>query len=173
MKKFLFIIAAMLCLVATTQTAQAQKKGDMAAGVHLDAGFAYGGGYSNFGIGAKFQYSVIDNLRLEPSFTYYFRNDYVSMWNLMANVHYVFPLLDEKLNVYPLVGLGVLGSHVSYDDWWYGGKYSASTAYFAADFGAGAEYKITSALAVGLELKYEVTSNLGHLGLQVGVTYSF
>lgn len=107
MKKLLLLVAAVLCFSAASA-----QKGQMAAGVNLDLGFGYPGSYSNIGIGAKFQYSFTDHIRIEPAFTYYLKKDLISMWDLMANVHYVFPMANDKLNLYPLAGLGGTGGEV-------------------------------------------------------------
>jgi opacity protein-like surface antigen len=66
-----------------------------------------GDSYSNYGIGAKFQYNVTKPIRLEGSFTYFLKKDLISMWDLSVNAHYLFPIAD-KLTVYPLAGLGLL-----------------------------------------------------------------
>ena len=104
MKKWLLmVVAAVFC----AWNVQAQtEKGAMAAGVNLTVGF--GDSYTNVGLGAKYQYNIIDNLRLEPNFNYYFKKDYLSMWDLSVNVHYLFTLY-EGLNFYPLAGIGVAG----------------------------------------------------------------
>ncbi len=171
MKKLLFVIMACLGLATTTQTVEAQaranQRGDMAVGVNFDYGFAYSGSYNNAGIGAKFQYSFTDHIRVEPAFTYYFKKDHLALWDLMANVHYVFPLVNNRMNLYPLVGLGIMGAKVSETG------YSNSTTKFAANFGGGAEYKFARHFAVGVEMKYQAVSSYGHLIFQAGLTYRF
>ena len=168
MKKILFLLVAVACF----SVANAQK-GQMAAGVNLNMGFAYGtitadgGSFSNFGIGAKFQYSFTDHIRVEPAFTYYLKKNYLSMWDFMANVHYIFPMANDKLNIYPLAGLGVLGAKAS------ALGFSASTTNFGINLGGGVEYKLTESIALGAEIKYQIVSDYGHLGLQIGATYLF
>ncbi len=165
MKKLFLLIAVMFCV---TSWSNAQEKGDMAAGVNLNMGFAYkdySGG--NFGMGAKYQYSITDHIRLEPAFTYYFKKDYISMWDLMANAHYLFKVADEKLNLYPIVGVGAFGAKASV----FG--YSSSDTNFAVNLGAGAEYRVSQNISVSAELKYMIVSDFGHLGLQIGAAYLF
>ena len=159
----LIIVAALRVSVA----GYAQEKGSMAAGANLNLGFAYDGDYNNVGIGFKYQYSVTDQIRIEPEFTYFFKKDYVSMWDLMVNAHYIFKVADNKVNLYPIVGLGVLGTKASY----YG--YSSSDTDLGVNLSGGAEYRLTPNIIVGAELKYQLASDWDHLGLQVGVTYSF
>lgn len=158
-------------VVLAASTANAQEKGDMGVGVNL----AYGtkSGYSNLGIGAKFQYNIIGKIRIEPSATYFLKKDYVSMWDINANVHYLFGI-NEKIRIYPLAGLAVLG--VSYDwgdlgDW--GVKASNSSTNFGINLGAGGEYLITEKIALNLELKYQIVSDWNRLIFLLGVAYKF
>lgn len=175
MKKLLLMTVFALC----TLTMHAQTgKGDMAAGLNLSLGT--GDSFTNIGIGAKFQWNVINNLRLEPSFNYYFKKDHVSMWDLSANVHYLFGISD-KFILYPLAGLGVLGVKASWDnpygdlleDWGVEPSYSSSSTNFAFNIGGGAEYKVTSAISVGLEIKYKIASNWNRALFTLGAAYHF
>jgi len=63
------------------------------------------------GLGAKFQYNLTAPIRLEGSFTYFLEKNYTSMWDLNANVHYLFPVSNE-VTVYPLAGLGIHNTSV-------------------------------------------------------------
>ena len=73
MRRILLLMAAVLCITV----ASAQEKGETTLGAQVVYGS--GDGLSNIGIGAEFQWNVIDNLRLAPSFTYFLKKDYVSM----------------------------------------------------------------------------------------------
>ncbi len=171
MKKLLFVMMACLGLAITAQTAQAQvranERGDMAIGINFDYGFGYSDSYNNAGIGAKFQYYFTDYLRVEPAFTYYFKKDHLSVWDLMANVHYVFPVANNRLNLYPLAGVGILGAKVNTRN------ISDSTTKFAANLGGGVEYKFAPHFALGVEMKYQMVSDYGHWIFQAGLTYRF
>lgn len=170
MKKiFIMIFVAMGCFVATN----AQQKGDMAAGINLGMGLGYdditydGGSFNNFAFGAKFQYSITDKIRLEPALNFFLEKDHVSMWDAMVNCHYLFPMLENAVNVYPLAGLGMHGVKVSY------GGYSASDSEIAINVGGGAEYKLTEKISLGAELKYVLVADFGHIGISVGAAYAF
>ena len=152
-------VAILIAVLAMSMVASAQEKGDMAVGGNLV--FGTGDSYSNFGIGAKFQYNVIDPLRLEGSFTYFFEKDYLSMWDLSVNAHYLFRITDS-FNVYPLAGLGILGAS--------SGPFSSTD--FAFNIGGGADYKITDNLILNAELKYKF-SDLNRFLISAGVTYLF
>ena len=170
MKKLFILILAAVCSLSTVN---AQTKGDMAAGINFGMGFGYdeitydGESFNNISIGAKFQYNVLDKLRLEPSFNYYLEKDHISMWDFMVNAHYLFPALNNKVNFYPLAGIGMYGTKVSY------GGFSSSDSDFALDFGGGAEYKLTDQISVGAELKYYIVPDMSHLCFNIGATYAF
>lgn len=171
MKK-LFIIALMAFIGLSVQ-AQSEK-GDMAAGVNL----AYGvkDGFSNFGIGAKFQYNFTDALRIEPSATYYFKKDYITMWDVNVNLHYLFNVAD-KFAIYPLAGVSLVGVKASYDGFEYGGYEveggSASSSKFGFNVGAGAQYWVTETFGLNLDIKYQIVSDFNRPIFALGGVFKF
>jgi outer membrane protein X len=172
MKNSIFrkVAIAAIAVVTMSVAANAQEKGDMAAGGNLVLGS--GDGVTNIGIGAKFQYNVIDPLRLEGSFTYFLKKNFVSMWDLSVNGHWLFPVAD-KVTVYPLAGLGVLGSSVSLDLGEYGNLGSASTSEVAFNLGGGVDYELTDNLVLNAELKYKLGSTWDRLLISAGLAYKF
>ena len=142
----------------------AQEKGDMGVGVNLSYGTK--SGFSNFGIGAKFQYNIIDNLRIEPSATYFLKKDNVSMYDINANVHYLFGISDS-FRLYPLAGVCLLGTSV---DW--GGE-SASASDFGFNLGGGAEYMLTETFSLNFEIKYQIVSDWNRPVFSIGAAYKF
>lgn len=161
-------------------TAFAQK-GEKAVGVNL----GYGTEISNLGIGAKFQYGITDAIRAEASFDYFLKKDFLSMWDVNVNVHYLFPIAN-KFKVYPLVGLTYTNWKMDGFDMSYGfdneelGDYGdevsvggANTGKFGVNLGAGAEYSINSNLSVNFEIKYQLISDFNQAVLGVGVAYKF
>lgn len=171
MKKLFIFIFAVMCSFAA---ANAQQKGSMAVGINLGMGLSYdeitydGGSFNNYAIGAKFQYSLTDKIRLEPALNYYLEKDNVSMWDAMVNAHYLFPMLESKVNVYPLAGVGMYGVKVDL-----GAHGSSSDSELAINVGGGAEYKLTDKISVGAEVKYVIVSDFGHIGINLGATYAF
>lgn len=157
-------MAMVVVMALSTAFLFAQEKGEMGAGVNLSYGTK--SGFSNFGIGAKFQYNILDKLRIEPSANYFLKKDYVSMWDINANVHYLFGL-GEKFNLYPLAGLAFVG-------WKAGdGEYSVSDTKFGFNIGAGGEYLLTEKLALNLEIKYQIVSDLDRPIFSLGLAYKF
>lgn len=143
MKKLLLLVcAAVMSLSASAQA------GDKALGAQL----VFGSETNNIGLGVKGQYYFTDQLRGEASVDYFFKNKGVSMWDINANVHYLFDVAD-KFKVYPLAGLG-------YTNWSYKLEYDNVTlakgtdGRLAVNLGGGAEYELTKDLSVNAELKY-------------------
>ena len=170
MKKLLLLVcAAVMSLSASAQA------GDKALGAQL----VFGSETNNIGLGVKGQYYFTDQLRGEASVDYFFKNKGVSMWDINANVHYLFDVAN-KVKVYPLAGLG-------YTNWSYtndvivieenGNKrtteFKGSNGRLAINLGGGAEYELTKDLSVNAELKYQIISNYSQLALGVGVAYKF
>jgi len=174
MKKIALLFTIVMCMFAVTE-ANAQKKGEMAAGAQLVYGT--GDGISNFGLGAKFQWNVIDNLRLEPSFNYFFEKDMVGMWDFSANAHYQFSLNDSFV-LYPLAGICIMGVSVDVPEINLGYGYtiggsSASDTEVGFNIGGGADYNITKNIAVNLEAKYKVGGEWSRFVVAAGVVYKF
>ena len=176
----------------------AQEKGDMAAGLNI--GFApclqSGVSLTNFSIGAKYQYNVTTPIRLEAALEYGFKSKGVDVFDIAANVHYIFKI-KERFNIYPTIGIGY--AHVGggfsgdfgdvgdifeglYD--FFSGNYgadmsdvdemgSSSSNKFLFNIGVGAEYSINDNLSVGAEIKYQFIKDFSRLPINVGVTYRF
>ena len=142
--------------------------GDKAVGAQL----VFGSETNSIGFGVKGQYYFTDQIRGEGSFDYFLKNKGISMWDINANVHYLFDVAN-KVKVYPLAGLG-------YTNWSYKYEYpghsviEGSDGRLAINLGGGAEYELTKDLSVNAEMKYQIVSNnYSQLVLGVGVAYKF
>ena len=162
MKKLLLLVcAAVMSLSASAQA------GDKALGAQL----VFGSETNSLGFGVKGQYYFTDHIRGEGSFDYFLKNKGISMWDINANVHYLFDVAD-KFKVYPLAGLG-------YTNWSYKYEYAGapvvegSYGRLAVNLGGGVEYELTKNLNVNAEAKYQIISNYNQLVLGVGVAYKF
>ena len=185
MKKNVFKVATVIvALVMIGFSAYAQEAGEMAAGGNI--GISAGEGVTNFGIGAKFQYNVTKEIRGEGSFTY-FLGDF-NYWDLSVNGHYLTGIPNVPLlKVYPLAGLSLNGfgggggvvEYYNSDT----GKWekdsdddysSGSGTTFGINLGAGADYKLTDKISVGVELKYRIGfDDWNRFGIFAGVVYKF
>lgn len=161
MKKFLFGMFMMFaCMSASAQ------QGEKAVGATL----SYGTEIENLGVGVKGQYYFTDRFRGEASFDYFFKKNYLSMWDLNANLHYLIDLSDDW-KVYPLAGLG-------YTNWTVSGieieglkSSSASTGKIAVNLGGGIQYDLSERLKLNAELKYQIINNYNQVVLGVGFAY--
>lgn len=165
------VMAVVIALFATTPVL-AQEKGEMAVGGGVSV--ATGDSYTNVGLGAKFQWNPINNLRLEPSFNYFFKKDYLSTWDLSANLHYLIPV-GEVVTLYPLAGVGIQNVGLDADvDLGYWGKYSfnESDTHFAFNLGAGADIKLSDNWNLNFEFKYKI-ADLDRAVFSLGVAYKF
>ncbi len=174
-KRAMFILVAALVACSVG----AQEKGDMAAGLNLSYGLH--SNYKNFGIGAKFQYNITDAIRIEPSASYFLKKDYVSMWDINANVHYLFHVGDGFV-IYPLAGLTLLGVKADIGDalgeWEetaeeYGVETDASESKFGVNLGGGAQYWLTENFALNLEIKYQLVSDFDRPVISLGGVFKF
>lgn len=181
MKKFLISI----CLCALGISGYAQQKGDMGVGFNLGAAPAFvkeGPSVTNFGIGAKFQYNVTNPIRLEADLDYWFKARGMDVFDISANIQYVFKL-GEKINFYPLVGIGYAkrgggvefapdydhsGDHLMNED-----ALSYSSNSFLVNAGVGLEYNLSNNLSAGLEIKYQYLKDLNRVPITIGITYHF
>ncbi|MDR1198735.1 MAG: porin family protein [Prevotellaceae bacterium] len=169
--------AAIMLVVATAfaMNVSAQEQGDMALGVNLALGS--GDGVTNYGIGAKFQYSITDPIRLEGAFTYFLPKTYgkgiveskLNMWDISVNGQYLFSL-NETLTVYPLAGLGVLGTSYKSDVI---NSASVSSTDFGLNVGGGIDFKLTEKLVLCGQVKYMIAGDWSRPIATAGVTYKF
>lgn len=175
-------IIVTICIVFISIGTFAQK-GDKYVGASL----SYGTEISNLGIGVKGQYFFTDNVRGEASFDYFLKKDGLSMWDINANVHYLFDVAD-KITVYPLAGIGLTnwvfeGINFDEDDFDINSYTketksnnntgSSTESKIAVNLGCGAQYELTDKLNLNAELKYQIISNFNQLVFGVGVTYKF
>ena len=159
MKK-LFVLFSMMFFVMSSAFAQ---KGIQATGIQLN----YGTEISSIGIGLKYQYNITNEIRLEPSVNYYFENDGLDMFDINANVHYLFPM-SSNVRVYPLAGL-------SYSKWSAdaGNGWEVSTNKFGLNLGGGAEFDINKDLMMNFEVKYQLINDFDQAVISMGIAYMF
>lgn len=156
MKKLLFVMFAALI----SMSAQAQKKGDFAVGVHGSASFSkieifdVSDSYTQLGIGAFAQYNFADNWRVEAEANFHPMKDHVSDVLLALNLHYLFNLA-EGFKIYPILGYGVAFVHTeAYKE---GGVSSESSNTTDSSFqvGAGLQLDLGSNVFASAEYKFQ------------------
>lgn len=172
MKK-IFALALTIALTVTTAMAQAYK-GDIAAGVNLN----YGSKIENLGLGAKFQYTIIDHLRAEVGFNYFFKKNYESMWDANLNAQYLINVYQEKLYLYPIVGLNF--SSLSFDEKGFNKEFGVDPSVehddinrIGLNLGAGAQYQITERIGLSLEYRHTILKDIDQGVFSLGASYKF
>lgn len=154
-----------IAVVTMSLAANAQEKGDKAVGasVVLGTGSYVGSGYTNIGVSGKFQYNILDRVRAEGVLTYFLKKDYVNMWDVSVNGHYLFPI-SENMIVYPLAGVGVFGYKVH--SW-------SSDPDLCVNLGGGIDFKLTDNLIFNAEAKYKIVNHWDRLVLSAGIAFMF
>lgn len=165
MKNKLFLIAVvLLSLVGYSANAQIKVGGSLAYATEINGP----------GITVNGLYQINDQWEVAPSFTYFFKKDYVSWWSIDANAHYVFKN-DDKIALYGLAGLELLGVKVDVPSYSFGGYTvgggSASDSKFGLNIGAGGRLGFTDKICGFGEVKYSIVDN-GYLCFNVGVLFS-
>ncbi len=160
MKKILLLL---VCLCAFAGASYAQK-GASELGGNLNYGSE-----TSFGLGLKYRYGITDKIRVEPAINYYLKQDHVSMLEVGANGHYLFPV-NDKFDFYPLLGIAYFNVKAHLSD--LGAGYS-DTSYgkVGLNLGIGADYKLESNIKLNLELKYMTFDGSNQLVLAAGVTF--
>jgi hypothetical protein len=132
-----------------------QRKGDVAIGVNFLVGI--GDELTRYGIGAKLQNNVMELVRMESSFSYFFKKEDISAWELGVDAHYLLPV-GEAVTLYQLAGFGIQRTTVhSLDD-----KKSSSSQNF--NIGGGIDCHISDNVIFNVEVKYK-TSDVWNLSL--------
>ena len=162
MKK-IFTFVCLLMLGVGVSNAQVHK-GETAAGINL----AYGSEIESLGLGARFQYGILDQLRAEVGFNGFFEHDHTSCWDVNLNAHYLVGLYNDQLFIYPLAGLNY--TMVNYK----GEKNSLGEEnHIGLNLGAGVEYEFTEHWGVNLEYRHTIVRKVDQGVIGVGVNYKF
>ena len=161
MKKLMMIAAMMLMSIGAFA-----QEGKMAVGANLGYA-AYGNSYNPMGIGAKFQYEFVENIRGEVAYNYWFPKDKAGVMDFDLNFHYLFPVAED-IKIYPLAGVNLAMQHGDMDD---------KESIFGFNLGAGAEYYLSEQLKLNLDIKYQHNkkSDIKFSGpvFQMGIAYVF
>ena len=174
------IIAVTISFAANAQNGKHQP-GDMSFGGHvihfMDDGF------SLTGIGAKFRYTVLEQLRVEAGFSYFFPNEQrilgiavnQNMLDFSVNAHWLFAM-NERFTLYPLAGLGLVNLRTTVTADAIGLDGNTSESHLIMNFGGGAELQLSDNISVHIEprlLRIFEDTNRGAFTISAGVMFNF
>ncbi len=171
MMKKIFAIAVAALMGTTAAVAQATQ-GDIATGANI----VYGFGVKSVGIGAKFQYTFIDNVRGEVGFNYFFKKDFVTMWDASINAHYLISVHQDNLFLYPIAGFTF--ATTSYDTKGAEKKLKPEAidkdhTRVGLNLGAGAQYQYNDHIGFTFEYRYSIMKDIDQSVIGLGVNYKF
>lgn len=176
MKRLLWMALLIVCAAV----AKSQDFGTYAIGVN--GCYGVNSDYKHFSVGLKVQGFIGDHWRADISGTYMPKAHNVSMWDLNANMHYVFAL-GKKVGLYPLAGITFLhaklhGINDIPEDYSHlidlsgiDGYGDDDEARIGVNAGIGAEYYITLALKVNAEIKYQYAKDFDRPVFSIGLSY--
>ena len=171
MKKILTSVC-LLMLGMGVGSAQVQKN-ETAAGVNL----VYGSRIESMGIGARFQYGILDQLRTEVGFNYFFEHKHNSCWDVNINAHYLLNVWNQKLYIYPLVGINYTmmkyGRHTEIIDGTSVEIGSDEDNHIGFNVGLGVEYELTEHIGVNLEYRHTIIRSVDQGVIGAGINYKF
>ena len=168
MKK-IFTFVCLLMLGVGVSNAQVHQ-GETAAGITL----SYGSEIESLGLGARFQYGILDQLRAEVGFNGFFEHDHTSCWEVNINAHYLLNVWNQKVYIYPIVGINYTmmkyGRHTEED-----GTVVASDEdnHIGFNVGLGAEYELTEHFGVNFEYRHTIVRKVDQGVFSLGVNYKF
>jgi len=154
MKKFLLLSIVALMSILTMNAARGEKS--------LGAQFDYASKHSMVGLGLNFQYEFIDNVRVEPEFIYYFKNDGIDAFNLNLNFHYLIRT-SSSFAVYPLAGFSFARVSDDVNNW----------NRFGGNIGIGSEYRINRQFGFYVEQRFQILKDMNQSVTCLGFKYSF
>jgi len=162
MKKILTLVCMMMLGMGFAQAQVHQ--GQTAVGVNL----VYGSEIENLGVGARFQYGVLDQLRAEVGLNYFFEKNHMSWWDVNINAHYLVHLWNEQLYIYPIAGL----NYTMVD---YKGDLNpkGEENHVGLNLGAGIEFEINEHFGVNFEYRHTIVRKVDQGVFGLGLNYKF
>ncbi|TNE35164.1 hypothetical protein EP342_01995 [bacterium] len=134
----------------------------------VGGGFAYGTDIKKPAIQVEADIDINAPITIAPDFKYYFTDEFVTFWEINANVHYV---VSEKndIGLFLLGGLNLASQSVSFNLGPFGGSSSISNTEIGLNLGVGADFKVSS-FYITPEVKYVLSS---YNQLVIGVSAMF
>lgn len=157
MKK-IFTIVCLLMLGVGVGYAQVHQ-GETAVGAKV----VYGSEIESLGLGAHFQYGILDQLRGEVGFNYFFEHNHLSWWDVNLNAHYLVALKNDQFYIYPLAGLNYTMTKLAGDE----------ENHVGLNLGAGLEYEFNEHWGANVEYRHTIIRKVDQGVIGFGVNYKF
>ena len=141
------------------------RQGESAVGINL----SYGSEIESLGLGARYQYGFLDQLRGEVGFNFFFEHNHVKWTDVNINAHYLVGLRNEQLYIYPIAGLNF--TFVKYKaelD-----KNKDENNHVGLNLGAGIEYEITEHFGACFEYRHTIIKDVDQGIFSLGLNYKF
>lgn len=163
--KSLFMV---LALIIGVGTASAHSE-EGTHGIGINFGYGVGSyGMNNLGLGIRYNYQLSDNIRIQPSFLYYFDTDKFEEKDISFDLHYLFNMNDDKMHFYPVFGITTLFGQENY-------KKEEMDAFFrfGVNLGAGLQIDLTDDFALIGEARYKLVKGMDNVNFAVGCLMTF
>lgn len=160
------IFALMCVMMLSVGIGQAQtRQGETAVGANL----VYGSEIESLGLGARFQYGVLDKLRAEVGFNGFFEHNHMSWWDVNLNAHWLVRLMHDQFYFYPIVGLNYTMVDFKGDL-----NDKGEENHIGLNVGAGLEYELTEHFGLNIEYRHTIVrKNVDQGVIGFGVNYKF
>ena len=175
MKKFLSVVCLFMLGVGVG-SAQVHD-GETAVGANL----VYGSEIESMGVGARFQYGMLDQLRVEVGFNYFFEHNHTTWWDTNVNAHWLINVLNDHFYVYPIAGLNYTMAKYETAERYEiengetvkipAGSYEEN--HIGLNVGVGAEYELNEHWGVNLEYRHTIMRKVDQGIIGLGVNYKF
>lgn len=166
-----FIVAALASAIAFTGALSAnadEYRGEKTLGVKV--------GYNTYNesplAGIQFSYRFSKLLRLSPEVDYIFRDAGLDALTANVNMEFVFPLADNRCDIYPLVG-------INYSSWNFHDitanidDVSTRISRFGLNAGAGVGINLSSSLRLSVSCAYTIIETFHGANISAGIHYRF
>lgn len=184
MRKVLTFAFALILGMGIAQAQDAQ--GESAVGAKL----LYGSEIKSMGLGVDFQYCVIDHLRAEVGFNYFFEHNHTKWMDVNLNAHYLVGLWNHQLFIYPLAGLNYTMTKVKYPESYEirtietpSGEitegpvlipsHSDEDNHIGMNVGAGVEYMLNDRFSASLEYRHTIVRKVDQGVFGFNIHYHF
>ena len=161
MKKILTLVCALMLGMGIGQAQVHQ--GETAAGINL----VYGSEIESLGIGARFQYGILDQLRAEIGFNGFFAHNHTSCFDVNLNAHYLVGLWNDQLFIYPLAGVNYTMMKFKENG------ISDEENHVGLNLGAGIEYELNEHFGVNFEYRHTIVRKVDQGVFGLGLNYKF